>query len=117
VPVGGLGYYFDNELYWGESWHSDQGLLSLHFATEPGAPGRIPAIHDLRSTYETIEEMNRALDANLSSWAELAELRDLGPHIAMAQRAIQSASCSRDGPLGRHREHESEPLAAWGRTR
>ena len=89
-----LGYYLDNELHWGESWHSDQGLLSLHFATEPEAPGRIAAIAYLRSTYETIEQMNRALDADLSSWAaleELAELRDLGPHIAMAQRAIQGA--------------------------
>ena len=89
-----LGYYLDNELHWGESWHSARGLLALYFALPGGAPGRAKAIEYLRSSYVTIGELNEALGSALASWSELgeaSELRALGPQIEDAQRAIQAS--------------------------
>ena len=89
-----LGYFLDNELHWGESWHSERGLLALHFAGPRDSPGRNAAIEFMRARYGTTEHLNSAFDASLESWAELetaADLRELNPEIESAQLAIQSA--------------------------
>ncbi len=89
-----LGYFLDNELHWGESWHSERGLLALHFAGPLNSPGRSAAITFLRDSYGTVERFNSALGSSLANWSELeaaSDLRELNSEIESAQLVIQSA--------------------------
>lgn len=89
-----LGYFLDNELHWGESWHSERGLLALHFAGPADSEGRRAAIAFLRDTYASIERLNSALGSSVEGWPQVeaaADLRELNPKIESAQLAIQSA--------------------------
>ena len=115
-----FGYYLDNELQWGEGWHSELGLLALHFAQGAGAPGRAAAVEHLKATYASVDDLNEALGSALADWEaldRLPNLRALGPQIEQAQRAIQASFFGRlveSGAISRESLVEGSKRMAGG---
>lgn len=75
-----VGYFTDNELRWGPDWRSTRHLLDDYLLLLPSeAPGKKALIDFFRKRYSTTEAFNRAWGLNLSSWDELAKLKELPP--------------------------------------
>jgi hypothetical protein len=55
-----VGYFSDNELWWGTDWRRRGTLLGAYLAFSAGAPGRQQAIEFLRKRYGAVQRLNRA---------------------------------------------------------
>jgi agarase len=55
-----LGYFSDNELWWGGDWRNPRTMLGAYLSLPPGAAGRREAARFLRARYGTIQRLNRA---------------------------------------------------------
>ncbi|MCS7466045.1 beta-galactosidase [Stieleria sp. ICT_E10.1] len=64
-----MGYYVDNELYWGSD--IDLALWTLRCSSKQAAKQEF--IKDLTAKYETIDALNQAWGTEHASWSDLAE--------------------------------------------
>jgi hypothetical protein len=66
-----LGFFSDNELAWG----GDTSLAEAALQSPPDQPAKQAFLKDLKSKYDTIENLNRAWKTDHDSWAELGGVR------------------------------------------
>nr|WP_161501511.1 beta-galactosidase [Rhodopirellula sp. SM50] len=64
-----MGYYVDNELYWGSD--IDLALWTLRCSSKQAAKQEF--LKDLNAKYETIDALNQAWGTEHASWSDLAE--------------------------------------------
>jgi hypothetical protein len=55
-----VGYFSDNELWWGPDWRRRDTVLAAYLAFPPDAPGKRRAIDFLRLRYGTLQRLNHA---------------------------------------------------------
>jgi hypothetical protein len=55
-----VGYFSDNELWWGGDWRNRRSMLAAYLSLPAGAPGRREAARFLRARYGTIRRLNQA---------------------------------------------------------
>ena len=65
-----LGYFLGNELTWG---HSDTWLAAAVLKSPAGQAAKRVLVSDLRTKYETIDQLNAAWGSNYSSWEALLQ--------------------------------------------
>lgn len=75
-----IGYFVDNELQW-DTWDNDglddkATVARAALASPVGTPARERFIQQLRSKYQTIEEINKAWKIDWEGWDQTAELKN-----------------------------------------
>ncbi len=66
-----IGYFVHNELAWGD----DTSLSIATLISPADQPAKIVFVEDLKTKYETIEELNQAWGTNHASWEALLQSR------------------------------------------
>ena len=76
-----IGYFLDNELFWGADWRTDKTMLQAYLDFPVEAPGRVEALHFIKEQAASLEEFNSTWGTTLESWDDLPILtsNDLSP--------------------------------------
>lgn len=72
-----LGYFLDNEAFWGGSeyeWRGQKSLLQLYLEFPSQAPGRVEALRFVREAAADLDEFNATWGTTLTDWEELDSL-------------------------------------------
>jgi len=82
-----IGYFLDNELFWGPDWRSDLTLLQVCLDFPTDAPGRTEALRFIREQAANLDDFNATWGTTLASWDDLNSLTsdDFNPETDAAQ--------------------------------
>jgi hypothetical protein len=64
-----LGYFSDNELWWGGDWRNPETMLGAYLSLPADAPGRRAAVAFLRARHGAVARLNRAWGTAARSFA------------------------------------------------
>ena len=82
-----MGYYVDNELYWG----SDIDLALWTLRCNPRQAAKQEFLKDLKTKYETIDALNQAWGTEHASWSDLGETTET-PDVNKANEDLRQFS-------------------------
>jgi len=87
-----IGYFLDNELFWGPDWRSKKTLLQVYVDFPADALGRIEALRFLKERAENLEIFNSTWGTSLQSWDDLSGMtsKDLTP-VTDEAKAVSEA--------------------------
>lgn len=69
-----IGYFLDNELFWGNDWRSEKTLLQVYIDFPADAPGKKEALRFVKEKASDINDFNLVWGTSIASWDELDSL-------------------------------------------
>ena len=66
-----IGYFSDNELWWGPDWRRRDTMLASYLSLPAGAPGRMRAIEFLQARYGSAQRLGRAWHVAVRDFAHV----------------------------------------------
>jgi agarase len=88
-----IGYFSDNELWWGNDWRRGEPLLAAYLAFPPGSPGRERALDMLRARYGgSIARLNRAWRTHAANFAHVPAQANTAAYRADAAAFLELAA-------------------------
>jgi hypothetical protein len=104
-----IGYFSDNELWWGPDWRHGGTVLGAYLALAPDAPGRQRAIEFLRQRYgNDIRRLDRAWAVTAPDFAHLPGAAATRAYQTDADRFLEMVA-SRYFTVSRDAIHAADP--------